>query len=94
MKRFEYKKYSEEQHGEGVLTDIIKTVGKKAAEKTATTIGEYTGKKAGDKIIELLSKRKEKPKLTKTKNPKPKTLTDYEVNERLSQMLGGKIKHP
>ena len=53
MKRFEYEKY-----GEGVMTDIIKTAGKKAAEKAATSVGEYAGKKAGDKIIELLSRRK------------------------------------
>ena len=52
MKRFEFKKY--EQHGEGIVTDMIKTAGKKAA----TTIGEHAGKKAGDKIIELLKKRK------------------------------------
>ena len=52
MKRFEFKKY--DQYGEGIMTDIVKKVGK----KEATTISEHKGKKGGDKIIELLSKIK------------------------------------
>ena len=57
--------HSGEIHG-GALTDIlksvfgktIKTAGKKALETAATKTGEHVGKKAGDKIIQLLSKKK------------------------------------
>ena len=43
-------------------------------------------KKAGDKIIELLYKKKKGK--TETKQ-----LTDYEINERVNQLLsGGKIR--
>lgn len=43
-------------------------------------------KKAGDKIIELLHKKKKGKTETKL-------LTDYEINERVNQLLsGGKIR--
>ena len=60
-------------YGEGVVTDVFKTIGrklfgktmkeaaktatKKAVQKAATKTGEYAGEKAGDKIIQLLSKK-------------------------------------
>ena len=63
-------------YGEGVVTDVFKTIGrklfgktmkeaaktatKKAVRKAATKTGEYVGEKAGDKIIQLLSKKNEK----------------------------------
>ena len=60
--------------------------------------GEYAGEKAGDKIIQLLSK---KNKNTKTpvaaspkQNPQSKELSDYEINERVNQLLsGGRMKN-
>ena len=55
--------------------------------------GEYAGEKAGDKIIQLLSK---KSKNTKTpvaaspiENPQTRELSDYEINERVNQLLSG-----
>ena len=94
-------------YGEGV-TDVFKTIGrnlfgktakqvaqtatKKAVQKAATKTGGYADEKAGDKIIQLLSK---KNKNTKTpvaaspiENPR-KELTDYEINERVNQLLSG-----
>ena len=54
---------------------------------------EYAGEKAGDKIIQLLSK---KSKNTKTpvaaspiENPQTRELSDYEINERVNQLLSG-----
>ena len=96
-------------YGEGVVTDVFKTIGRKlfgktmkAAAKTATQkalknaptkTGEYDGEKAGDKITQLLSK---KNKNTKTpvaalpiENPQSRELSDYEINERVNQLLSG-----
>lgn len=51
-------------YGEGFLTDTLKKVfentvksaAKKATVTAATKTGEYVGKKAGDKIVKMLSK--------------------------------------
>ena len=94
-------------YGEGI-TDIFKSVGsklfgktvksaaKKGAEKAvtaaATKTGEHVGKKAGDKIVQLL---KEKPtktkKVTFNKNVKttPKKITQQEINQRVNAILSG-----
>ena len=40
------------------LRDTAKTATKKALQTAATKTGEHIGKKAGDKIIQLLSKKK------------------------------------
>ena len=74
------------------MKEAAKTATKKAIQKAATKTGEYAGEKAGDKIIQLLRK---KNKNTKTpvaalpiENPQKK-LTDYEINERVNQLLSG-----
>ena len=70
-------------YGEGVM-DVFKSFGsklfgktmkkaaKKGAEKAviaaATKTGEHEGKKAGDKIIKMLSKSDNKPKVTFNEN--------------------------
>ena len=91
--------------GEGI-TDVFKAVGKKlfgktaksAATKAATTTGEYAGKKAGYKIVELLNKEKTKtPSVQMEPNISipsiPKELTAQEVNDRVNQILsGGKLR--
>ena len=66
-------------YGEGVVTDVFKTIGrklfgktmkeaaktatKKAVQKAATKTGEYAGEKAGDKIVQLLSKKNKNTKI-------------------------------
>ena len=78
------------------MKEAAKTATKKAVRKAATKTGEYVGEKAGDKIIQLLSKKNEKTPVaaspvaatTPTKNPQ-KELTDYEINERVNQLLSG-----
>ena len=65
-------------YGEGVVTDVFKTIGRKlfgktmkevaktatqkALQKAATKTGQYAGEKAGDKIIQLLRKKNKNTK--------------------------------
>ena len=95
-------------YGEGVVTDVFKTIGRKlfgktmkeaartatqkALQKAATKTGEYAGEKAGDKVIQLLSKKNKNTKTPVASSPMEnpqKELTDYEVNERVNQLLSG-----
>ncbi|CAH3164542.1 unnamed protein product [Porites evermanni] len=78
------------------MKKAAKTATKKAVQKAATKTGEYTGEKAGDKIIQLLSKKNKKtpvaalPAATSPiENPQSRELTDYEINERVNQLLSG-----
>ena len=75
------------------MKEAAKTATQKALQKAATKTGEYAGEEAGDKIIQLLSK---KNKNTKTpvaalpiENPQSRELSDYEINERVNQLLSG-----
>ena len=116
----EMGKYTRQHiYGEGVITDTLKSLGKKVFGKTvksafkkgaekaltnvATKTGDYAGKKAGDKIVSLLSK--EKPPIkskSKTTSKKvsfnqdvkifPKKSTQQKNNARVNSILsGGKI---
>ena len=97
-------------YGEGI-SDVFKAVGskifgktaKKAAESAAKSAtkkaviatSEYAGKKAGDKIVELLSKNKTTtPSFPVESNiSTPKELTDQEVYDRVNRILsGGKLR--
>ena len=103
-------------YGEGI-SDVFKAVGSKifgrtakkaaesaaksAAKKAATTTSEYVSKKAGDKIVELLSNNKTttpsvlmEPSLSQELSlSEPKVLTAQEVNDRVNQLLsGGKLR--
>ena len=100
--------YTGEIHGEGLM-NIFKSVGsklfgrtakdiaKRAATRAATKTGEHLGNRAGDKIVQLLSKKQpsiqtEQPHVTKqyiTDQP----LTDFEIAQRVNQLIsGGRIK--
>ena len=77
------------------VKNAAKSAAKSAAKKAATTRGQYVGKKAGDKIVKLLSKNKTvtpsirmEPKEL-TAYMEPKQLTAYEVNQRVNQILSG-----
>ena len=83
-------------YGEGV-TDVLKTIGRKLFGKPLglllLKLVNTRAEKAGDKIIQLLSK---KNKNTKTpvvaspiENPQTRALSDYEINERVNQLLSG-----
>ena len=72
-------------YGEGVVTDVFKTIGKKlfgktmkeaaktatqkALQKAATKTGKYASEKAGDKIIHLLSKKNKNTKTPVATSP-------------------------
>ena len=64
----------------------------------ATKTGEDVGKKAGDKIVKMLSKNRESKKVPKkvTFNDAvkavPKKMTQQDINQRVNQILsGGKL---
>ena len=78
----------------------MKTAAKKGAEKALTTAAtkteEHVGKKAGDKIVKMLSKNGEKkvPKKVTfndsvTVKPVPKKMTQQEINDRVLQIMSG-----
>ena len=77
------------------MKGAVKTATQNALQKAATKTGQYAGEKAGDKIIQLLNKKNKNTPVaaspiatTPIKKPQNK-LTDYEVNERVNQLLSG-----
>ena len=99
-------------YGEGI-SNVLKAVGSKifgrtakkaaesAAKKAVIETSEYAGKKAGDKIVELLSNKKTttpsvliEPSLSEQLSlSEPKELTAQEVNYRVNRLLsGGKLR--
>ena len=98
--------HSREIHGEGLM-DIFKSVGSKlfgktakeiakkaattAATKAATKTAEHLGNKAGDRIIQLLSKKQPEQQTISKATERP--LTDFEIAQRVNQLIsGGKIR--
>ena len=90
--------------GSKLFGKTSKSIAKKAATKAAETAltsaatksGEYVGKKAGDKIVELLSNKKTPVQetsakqivLKKAKNmKKPKKITKREINQLVNQIM-------
>ena len=91
-------------YGEGMM-DVFKSFGSKLFGKTvksalkkgaskavtaaATKTGEHVGKKAGDKIVQMLSKRNNsKPKVTFNENVET-TPRKKEINQRVNAILSG-----
>ena len=91
-------------YGEGMM-DVFKSVGKKIFGKTmkkaakkavtaaATKTGGHVGKKAGDKIVQMLSKgtpsRKPPAKKVVTFNKNVKTIKQQEIDQMLNNLLSG-----
>ena len=98
-----------EIHGGGILTDILKsifgktmkeaakTAGKKALQTAATKTGEHVGKKAGDKIIQLLSRKNKDPPTVMPGNnmmPQMPQMTQREIDERVNRIIsGGRLRN-
>ena len=97
-------------YGEGVA-DVLKSLGSKIFNKTvqegikkgsqkaiASAVektGNYASKKAGEKIVQLLSKKSTPvfDSMTETKSVNPKQLNQNEINQRVNQILsGGKLR--
>ena len=57
----------------------------------ATKTGEHVGKKAGDKIVKMLSKEKVKPPTTKkvTFRTTPKKMSQQEIYKKVNAILSG-----
>ena len=98
--------HSGEIHGKGLM-DIFKSVGSKlfgktakeiakkaattAATKAATKTAEHLGNKAGDRIIQLLSKKQPEQQTISKAAERP--MTDFEIAQRVNQLIsGGKIR--
>ena len=94
--------HSGEIHG-GAMTDILKsifgktmkeaakTAGKKALQTAATKTGEHVGKKAGDKIIQLLSRKNKDPGKMMPQIPQ---MTQSEIDERVNRIIsGGRLRN-
>ena len=99
-------------YGEGI-TDVFKSVGsklfgktvksavkkgaKKAVTTAATKTGEHVDKKAGDKIVKMLSNggvapSRKPPTKKVTFKTTPQKMTQQEINQRVNSILsGGKI---
>ena len=97
--------YSGEIHGEGLM-DIFKTVGSKLFGRTAKDIakkgataavtkavskrGEHIGNRAGDKIVQLLSKKQPmQPTSEYTTSQQQAPMTDFEIAQRVNQLISG-----
>ena len=95
-------------YGGGVMTDVLKSVfgktmkeaaktaGKKALETAATKTGEHVGKKAGDKIIQLLSRKNKDPPTVMPGNMMPQMpqMTQSEIDERVNRIIsGGRLRN-
>ena len=86
-------------YGEGIM-DVFKSFGsklfgktmKKGAQKAvtaaATKTGEHVGKKAGDKIVQMLSKSKNTPKVAFNENVETNP-SEKELNQRMINLLSG-----
>ena len=72
----------------------VKKGAKKALTSAATKTGEYAGKKASDKIVQILSQEKAAPSTKKVtfKTTPNKKITQQDINRRVNTILsGGKI---
>ena len=79
-------------HGKG-MTDVFKAVGKKLLGKTAkSAVKKAAIRKAGDEIVKLLRENKTTPSVLIEPNKsisEPKKLSEWEINERVNQLLSG-----
>ena len=75
------------------------TAANKAASISAAKVGEHIGNKAGDKIVQLLSKKqppvqhtmsnKQPPKQPPVQHTINQPLTDFEIAQRVNQLISG-----
>ena len=76
------------------MIDVTKKAATAALDKSAKKTGEFVGNRAGDKIVELLRRKNGVSDENSVPNKKPSTtktnpLTEYEINERVNQLLSG-----
>ena len=80
-----------ESFGSKLFGKTVKSAAKKAVTAAATKTGEYAGKKAGDKIVQLLSKgSSQKPPSKKvTFNKNVEAVSQQEIDQMLNNLLSG-----
>ena len=85
-----FKSFGSKLFGKTVKS-AVKKGAKKAVTIAATKTGEHVGKKAGDKIVQMLSKKRLHPPPPKkvTFKPVPETMTKQEINQRVNTILSG-----
>ena len=96
--------YSGELHGEGYKMDMMKSLGKKLfgkttrelAKKAVEKTGEHLGNRAGDKIVQMLSKNPPKETVKKQIDIEPLTYTDYafSLEPTVQEKPKTQVKHP
>ena len=74
--------------GSKLFGKTVKSAAKKAVTAAATKTGEHVGRKAGDKIVQMLSKSNNKQKVTFNKNLET-IPSEKELNQRLNNLLSG-----
>ena len=83
-----FKSFGSKLFGKTVKS-AVKKGAKKAVTAAATKTGEHVSKKAGDKIVQMLSKRNNsKPKVTFNENVET-IPSKKELNQRLNTLLSG-----
>ena len=83
-----FKSFGSKLFGKTVKS-AVKKGAKKAVIAAATKTGEHVGKKAGDKIVQMLSKsNNSKPKVTFNENVET-TPRKKEINQRVNAILSG-----
>ena len=71
----------------------MKKASKKALQTAATKTGEHVGKKAGDKIIQLLRKKNEASQPSQPSPNAQMPMSQDEINERVNRIIsGGKFR--
>ena len=80
--------------GSKLFGKTVKSAAKKAVTAAATKTGEHVGKKAGDKIVQMLSKGgvqppRDPPAKKVTFKTVPKTMSQQEINQRVNAILSG-----
>ena len=83
-----FKSFGSKLFGKTVKS-AVKQGAKKAVTAAVTKTGEHVGKKAGDKIVQMLSKsNNSKPKVTFNENVET-TPRKKEINQRVNAILSG-----
>ena len=82
-----FKSFGSKLFGKTVKS-AVKKGAKKAVTAAATKTGEHVSKKAGDKIVQMLSKGNNKPKVTFNENVET-IPSKKELNQRLNALLSG-----
>ena len=83
-----FKSFGSKLFGKTVKS-ALKKGASKAVTAAATKTGEHVGKKAGDKIVQMLSNNPPAKKVTLNENVKTINTSEKELNQRMINLLSG-----